>query len=400
MGFWNFFSRISDIVAGRDKSGNYYYFLNEDSFGNEIKYLEWSLTNPVLQTVIALRCKLYSQMQITAQNSKGENIDIPELKLLSKPNYFQSQQDFFFQQMWFLSATGNNYMYQIKPFESQAAKSLVNLVPDGIDLKKIQKIKKFISSASDISNFEKQTIKYTLDDASFELPLSSIIPLYDLANGIKCNSIISSPSRIRGIKGVLFNIDENIKSKNINLKMSQKYLGKNNSNPEGQPQIQDKDREDIIRKIGSRNLSVTNANVEIQHLVKDLKNLSLDPMFESDAIKVLLAFDMNRDVLNYSSTGSKFDNNEQGIVNVIQNSIQSSADNTMNSLTNSWGLDLRGIKLVASYDHLPVMQALVKTKIETFDKLQDSLKKAIENGTMSDAEAKEMSNKIKTQLGL
>lgn len=401
MGLRSWLLQGLNVNVERNRNGQYSYWLKEDAFGGESDYMKWSLSNPVLQTVIALRCKLYSQMNITAVNDKGDDIgQIPELALLHKPNYFQSKQDFLFQQMWFLSAAGTDLIYQVRPFLNEAPRALFNLIPGGVDFKKTQKLKKFITTKADYSAFEKQTISYKLDGDTHNLTIGSLIPLYDLANGIEQDSWMQSPSRIKGIDGVLRNIDENVKSKNINLKMSQKYLGMNKTAPEGQPQIQPEDRDDIIAKLGANALSVTNANIEVQHLVKDLKNMSLDPMFEADAIKVMLAFDMNRDTLNYSGTGSKFDNNEAGIVNVIQNSIQGSADNLMNSLTNTWGLSEKGIKLKASFNHLPVMQTLLKSKIETFAAYQDALKIAIEAGTITAEEAKQMSDNLKKDLGL
>ena len=88
----------------RDRSGNFYYEINVDGFQNSEKYLEMSLTNPVLMTLIALRAKIYSQMRIVHQTLDGKVIEkSPYVKLLANPNYFQSQQDYFFQQMGFIS---------------------------------------------------------------------------------------------------------------------------------------------------------------------------------------------------------------------------------------------------------------------------------------------------------
>jgi hypothetical protein len=75
---------------------------------------------------------------------------------------------------------------------------------------------------------------------------------------------------------------------------------------------------------------------------------------------------MNRDILNYFSNGaSTHENQSQGFINWIQNSIQNDADNTLNSFASSFGLIDSGESLKASYDHLPVMQLVMKSKIET-----------------------------------
>jgi len=134
----NLLGRLFNVE--RDINGNWnYQFVETSSFENSEKYLDISLSNPVLSTIIALRSKMYSQMEIKHLNSKGDVIEnSPYTKLLNNPNYFQSKEDFFFQQMWFLSATGNDYVYQIKPFTTSIPNSLFNLVPSEIDFKETQ----------------------------------------------------------------------------------------------------------------------------------------------------------------------------------------------------------------------------------------------------------------------
>lgn len=389
------------LKVERSKSGVWSYWFGDTAFGKDKDFLKWSLTNPVLMTVIALRAKLYSQMEITAVNAKGEAVDIPELKLLYKPNYFQSKQDFFFQQMWYLSAVGDCFTYQKRPFVSEVPKAMFNLIPDKTNFGEVFKLDGFISSDQDMKAFEKKTIEYTLNKTRLDLLLRDIIPFYDLANGLVCDRWMRSNSRVESIKGVLHNIEENIKSKSINLKMSQKYLASNKAGESGSPQIQPADREAIEEKLHINSLHVTNANVEVSHLVKDLKNLYLDPTYRQDAITVLNAFDMNKDVLNYSENGSStYDNFLSGLVAVIQNSIQASADNTMNSFTNSWKLDEKGIKLVASFNHLPIMQSLIKSKAETLKTLTEALTSAVSGQLTTTEEAKKQYDKTKKDLGL
>ena len=109
---------------------------------------------------------------------------------------------------------------------------------------------------------------------------------------------------------------------------------------------------------------------------------------------------MNKNVLNFFAKDSTFDNQSQGIISYIQNSIQTTAKNTMNSLSQQWGLIEKGEKLVASYDHLAVMQPVVNDKITSFTEMQNAIKIAIENGVMDIPTAKKMSDEFKLKLGL
>jgi hypothetical protein len=392
MGLFSFLGR--NINVERDRTGMFTYsFLENDGFVNSTKYLDLSLTNPVLMSIIALRCKIYSQMKITHLNSAGNPIENSEvIKLLKQPNYFQSQEDFLFQQMWFLSATGTNYTYKVNALNT--TKSIYNLLPSEIDLQNSQKVKSFITTKQELNAYGERKIKYKLDGQTFEIALKNIIPTYDLANGLSCNSLMNSPSRVSGISKTLENIEENLLSKNVNLKMSQKYLMASQGDG-NEAQIQQSDRNDITSKISRKSLLITNANIKAQHLVSDMKRLFLDEQFSNDALTCLLAFDMSKDILNYFSNGaSTYENKEKAMLDYIQNSIQADANNTMNSFASSFGLIDKGESLKASFDHMPVMQSVMKTKIETLKLYQETLI------GYSEAEQRKLSEEFKLTLGL
>jgi Phage portal protein len=392
MGLFSFLGR--NINVERDRTGMFTYsFLENDGFVNSTKYLDLSLTNPILMSIIALRCKIYSQMKITHLNSAGNPIENSEvIKLLKQPNYFQSQEDFLFQQMWFLSATGTNYTYKVNALNT--TKSIYNLLPSEIDLQNSQKVKSFITTKQELNAYGERKIKYKLDGQTFEIALKNIIPTYDLANGLSCNSLMNSPSRVSGISKTLENIEENLLSKNVNLKMSQKYLMASQGDG-NEAQIQQSDRNDITSKISRKSLLITNANIKAQHLVSDMKRLFLDEQFSNDALTCLLAFDMSKDILNYFSNGaSTYENKEKAMLDYIQNSIQADANNTMNSFASSFGLIDKGESLKASFDHMPVMQSVMKIKIETLKLYQETLI------GYSEAEQRKLSEKFKLTLGL
>jgi hypothetical protein len=392
----------------RDRNGNTFYTLiDSEGFVNSEKYLDLSLCNPVLLTIISLRSKIFSQMRITHQQEDGTIIENSEyVKLLNTPNFFQSQEDFLYQLMWFQSATGTNLTYQIKArtanTESEIAKSIYNLIPSDVDFKNVHKINSFITTEKDKKAYGEKQITYCLDNEKTKISLKDIIPFYDLSNGLIKNSFMHSPSRVKGISKVLENIDENIKSKNVNLKFSQKYLAKNKNNMQGvATPIQEADRKTIEKVLWSKTIQITNNDIEVKHLVSDFKKLFLDEMLSNDATTCLNAFEMNRDMLNYFSNGaSTHENQEQGFLRYLQNSTQTDADSTMNSFSQQWGLFDKGEKLVASYDHLPIMQSVMNAKIKTLSDFQNAMKSGIENQTITVADAKAKTTELMKNLKL
>ena len=252
MGLFDFWKGNS-VNVERDRNGTFTYsFLDQSGFTNSDKYLELSLSNPVLLAIIALRSKIYSQMKISHIGVNGKPIEnSPIIQLLKQPNYFQSQEDFLFQQMWFLSAAGTNLTYKVNALSQ--TKSIYNLIPSEINLNDTHKVKSFISTKAELKAYEDRKIIYTLDGQQMNIAIKDLIPTYDLANGLTCNSLMSSPSRLKGISKTIQNIEENLLSKNVNLKMSQKYLMASQGDG-NEAQIQAVDRNDIFSKVAKKSL--------------------------------------------------------------------------------------------------------------------------------------------------
>lgn len=396
--FPNIFGRRINHVE-RNVAGEWWMTASEDLFSDRKKTLWYSLNNPVLCAVISTRSKLFSQMKITHLDKNGDEIEDSEvLKSLSNPNYYQSQQDWLFSLMWLMSIYGTGYIYYNMDIMKQYPTFLYNLKNGEIQFNDILKVNKFLRTKQDILEFEKRRLKYNIDGKEISIEMKDIIPMYDLSNGVKAD--FKGINRLESLLEVLDNIHENIRSKHINLKFSKKYIGVNKNNESGAPQITEDDRNNIKRALGSSNVQITNGNIEFKHLVGDFKRLFLDDMFRQDALTIINAYEMNVDVINYALNNSTFANQELGIIRVIQNSIQTSADNLMNSLTSSFGLVEKGESLQASYNHLPVMQGMIKTKLETFEKAVDSYSKSVASGLMTQEEATEMLNNLKIQLGL
>lgn len=400
-GFSNFMNNFFRFE--RDRSGNISYFLDGDGFKNSSEYLQMSFDNPVLSTIITLRSKIFCQMKISHLDSSGNEIKNSEvLKLLQNPNYFQTQEDFLFQLMWFQSAVGTNITYCKKAFKNSLPKAMYNLIPSEINLNNTQKIKHFFWEKSDIKDFENQKIIYKLDGQEHSFLISDLIPFYDLANGLKKNSFMQSPSRVKSISKTLENIEQNMYSKNMNLQFSQKYLATASGNMGGvTPQMQPEDRTAIERILLKKSIHITKNQVDVKHLVSDFKKLFLDEMFSNDALTCLLAFEMNRDMLNYFSNGaSTHENQQQGLLSYLQNSVQVDANAYVNSISQSFGLFEIGHKLVASYDHLPIMQTVLNTKIDTLRKFVEVIEKELSLSIITVNEAKEKIKNIKLNLGL
>lgn len=399
--FSNLFGRNTDnIRVERDNRGNYSYWLDNNIDGCSKDYLNWSFEHPILFSILALRAKMVSQVQFKHIDEKGEEVKNSDvLKLLAQPNYFQSQQDFIYQLVYFLGATGNNYTYTPTATKLMLPSQIYNLVPNQIEWDKVNKLSQFIKSEKEFKDFSKRKINYKLDGKDTPIELANLIPMYDVANGLTAESWFKSPSRVKAIEKNLLNIEELLKSKNINAKMSQKYLAVSDDGYNGATApMQEADKRSVKGILSKESLHVTNGKVSVGHLVENLKNLALDPQISQEAQICLLAFGLNNDVLNFFAGGSStFENQEKGEIRAYQNEIQGIADNIANSFTA--GLNIKG-KLVATFDHLPIMQTILADKVDSFKLQQEAIKIALENGTITDKEAIEMTKQYLNRIKL
>jgi hypothetical protein len=83
----------------------------------------------------------------------------------------------------------------------------------------------------------------------FDIALKDLIPTPRFSEWFGCDSLMSSPSRLAGgYQKLSENIEENLLSKNVNLKMSQKYLmaSQGDGNEAHNTRL---DRNDILSKV-------------------------------------------------------------------------------------------------------------------------------------------------------
>lgn len=403
MNFWN---KLTANIFGNninrvehDVKSNW-WMMSDLAFNNRQQLFWYSVNNPVLCTVLSTRAHLFSQMKITHLRNDNEVENSSLLRGLSNPNYFQSQQDWLFNLNWFSGVYGTALIYYNSEFlDKNAPKFLINLNMDKVDFNNSFSFGKFLRTKQDISDFEnRKYITYTHEDGKqSNLYFKDLLAFYDSANGI--DSLFLGQNKLTSLLDVLDNIQTNIESKNVNLNMSKKYIGVNKTDMHGQPHVSDTDRQSIRSALGSSNIQLTNGNIDFKHLVSDFKNLYLDEMYQADAMTIINAYGLNIDVINYALKNSTFSNQELGIVRVIQNNIQLQADNLMNSLSNAFQLP-ENEKLIASYDHLPVMQKTYKEKIEVLSVGIDAINKAKESGLIEESDAKAKLDNLFNRLSI
>lgn len=154
--------------------------------------------------------------------------------------------------------------------------------------------------------------------------------------------------------------------------------------------MEEGDKRDIENNLFKKDIIATNHSIKSYSLSNDFSKLLLDETFAGDAMKVAAAYGVNRDVLNYYVAGaSTYENQIQSVIKWIQGDIQFEADVFSTGLSSYFGYYNAGKEIIMTYDHLPVMQEVEKTRMEKM-KLKVEVYKGLIDAGFTPDEAKQL----------
>jgi hypothetical protein len=354
-----------------------------DSFGSIKGHLEEALTNTALFSVLNIRATMFSRARIRVVDiATGKELpNDPFLKLMAKPNFSQSQQDFLYSHEFF-KGTGNNITRVIssKPNDIDKVFSLENLIPSQIDYNGINKFENFVFSKTEKDKVKDRSIKYKMGENEIDIPISELLFFYDVTNGLEPKSRFRSPSRIDSLIQPLMNIREAQKAKNINLKLSAKHIISSGITGETMKDgLMPDEKNDIERNFMKKDIMASESNLNVHSLSNNMAKLMYDEGTNSDLLKIATAYGINRDVLDWSVNGaSTYDNKNQGLLQWMQNSIEFEASDFAGTWNNYFDYPKAGKRIELTYGHLSIMQAVndlmddrLKKKAETAKLLMD-----------------------------
>lgn len=359
-------------------------------------YLKISLTNPALFTVFDLRSTMFSKAEVLVKSLDGDIIENdPFYNLIDNPYPHTSKQDFLYKHLW-LKGLGSSHVRKIGVSgmnNIDGVIGLYHLLPNNIDWNNIEENQRnFLITKDDLKRFNDQKIKYNFNGQNnIDIPLSELISFYDVTNGlINDGQLLRSPSRIEALKGVLFNVDQNIKSQGLNLIFSSKYLAANKSNVQGTPvSLREDDKKDAETNLYHKDIIATNADLNVQSLAADFRKLMLSDLFADDYFKTCRAYNVPREVGEaWLQSGGTFENQEKGAVRWIQSSIQFEGNDFGNTYTTAFNYREQGKQICLSWENAPIMSAAHKEEEEAYRSFIETLKIQIDSGMITPEEAR------------
>jgi len=317
---------------------------------------------PYLKIAIMEKAKMFSNMDIKLVKVEDESKRIlkhPVLDLLRQPNVLQNTEDWLKQYSIFNDIYANNFIYKLAPTSTSDPKALFNLpsgqmqvVPTGKVYKqtKIEDIiEKYIHNFEGVDTiYPTNEIIYTTENATVLIGESKIpslqVPISNIVGALKTRNVIIND---RGALGILST--------------------KSGDSAGGMP-LSEKERARIEKEYKAKygifkradgedksNVLIANTEVKWEAMSFPTKDLMLFEEIEEDFSAILGAYGMDRDIFP-STKGATFENKSQALKSTYQNTIQPAADRLMRLLSNQLGLSAQGLKLIADYSWLPIMQ--------------------------------------------
>lgn len=356
-----------------------------NNYTTDIAKLAAVLSNPAALKVFALQCDLFSLGEVYVKDKNDKVIeDDPFIKLIKKPNPFQSKSQFLWDYM-FMTMIGNDYCYCDSAIVEKKGNKLYHLLNHKIEWPQwMERNKdKMIFSDSQLKEYQKQEIVYRYEDGTtFKFPLDRLIITHDLTNGL--GNFYKSPSRLDALYKVISNSEHALDAKNINVRYSGKFLvgSSGQLNTVG---LGEKEKEDIIDKMESPDKRVfpLKTMVQIRRFVENMAQLQLDECYLKDYFIIGNMYNIPRDVLE-AYVSSTYENQEKARMSHVSYTLQPKGNEFFNSFEVHFGYDEKGKNICIEWDHLPFMHVFKKEKAETNKIVIDSLSLLLKEGVPID----------------
>lgn len=385
------FPRISVPIFERNVKGDTFYditqFNNWSSFNGT--NLDMAQNHPILTPALLFVSKLFSQAKFHIEHieSREKTHLHPLLDILNSPNYFQTGLDFLetlsFMQIaegvavvWVRTTTGvvsPSAMYLLNP----------NLIeyPDGF--------RTSLSRLNENNKIQNEKIIYDRDGENQEIPFKDLLFFYDMPNGMHTSNLFENNSRLDGLKQTLINTKDSLLAKNIILKSNGKELITSNSKANGSFPLSPEEKEDaeglFFANYGLGNNRrrglITKADLKWQSLHIALRDLGLDESVKVDGNLIYTALHIPKDILSLEAKKTTYNNFKESMVSYIQNEMQATVDSAA-AVFQVLVKDPK-LRLVGSYNHLPIMQFILLEKYDVIIKRGAALN-ALRNAGLPD----------------
>lgn len=330
---------------------------------------EWFMTIPELRAVIDKRASMMASNQVRLYDANGDEIlNHWFLDMVNNPNPVQSWSDVVY------SLSVNDALYSnafgYSPLRSFDIRNMFVPLPSN----KVQ----ILTSGKTLKQMDVDGLidgyRFEYDSNEYEnLDLKDVIYL-TTNDGM---NLIKPTSRIDALKYPLSNIKAQYNKRNVLLENigAIGILSAQNSDIGGAIPMTPEEKRQIQRDWYNRSkdeVIITESQVNWQSMSYPTRDLMLFEELNADKIAIIDAYGMNVNLFS-SEKGSTFTNVRDSVRMVYTDTIIPETQQMYDTMAHQMGLDKQGIKIVADFSHLPVLQddeqmkaSADKTKVDTY----------------------------------
>lgn len=392
------FPKIPFPFFERNIKGDSFYQVNQyGNWGCKGTNLAIAENHPILTPALLFISKLFSQGEfyLEDKNTKERIYDHWVLDLLEKPNYYQTGLDFLESLSFIQIAAGKSVVWLRRTTGMAQPTAMYLLNPDLIEYP--DDFTTPLSRKNDNNSVAKRTIVYDRDGQNEIIKIKDLLFFYDLPNGIHTKNMFESRSRLDGLKQTLVNTNDSLLAKNIILKTNGKELITGSKGGQGTFPLGDAEKQDAEKLFftdyglgqGRKRGLLTKADLKWQSLHIALRDLGLDESVKVDGNLIYTALHIPKDILSLEAKKTTYNNFKESMASYVQNEIQATMNSTASAIQEI--IPEKNLKLVGTYENLPIMQFILLEKYEGILKRATALQ-ALRNAGVPDELALDICN--------
>lgn len=342
-------------------------------------------TIPMLNSVIRKKALMFANMELKLVDIKtNEPIDDTEFEsLIQNPNALQSMNVWLRNFKEQEQVYGNQFIYKNKPSRlTKYPSSLQNISPRYLKVNLTGKYFDQVSIDGIVKNYETidMPVNKTFDVkdilwtriSDLDNPLIGTSPIkslkFPVSNSKSAYEYLNVISTEKGALGILSN-------------QARDSMGTLPMTDEEKAEIENQYGKSYGISDDQRKVILTNATLSWTPMSYPTKDLLLLEQIDKYDLAIIDHFGLNANI--FSSKSATYENVINSLKLCYQDTIIPEADEFAQALTSFLGIDKNKMKIIASYEHIPILAKDFNSQIATIDSLVNSLTNMVQSNLIS-----------------
>lgn len=363
------------------------------------QYLKDFIEIPELNAVINYKARAHSRVKfdiISKQTGKPVSNSESIIKVLRKPNWFQTTEEWLYQAELYKSIFGNEYHYFLSPVGmGKTIKAIYTLPPQHMFIKCTDQ---FFFLNSDIP--EGVEYFFSLPDGEKHYPIEpnellhlnnnrvSYVPDKHLHTKEMRTNYLYGTSKLASLTPALTNLRQAHEGRYTLRSLPAGILSNTAKDQAGAVPMLPEEKKGLhenMKKYGvsvdKNQLIITGLSLKLNETIVDIKKLMLYEETEEDTAAICDMFGVPFELVG-SKTGITYENKKYAERQLYEDTIIPESAERIQALNNKLGTDSKSWEIVGTFDHLPIFQENQVERSQVLEKIVNALNKALQDGAI------------------